>query len=243
METELRSFENYVENPRNRSAIAGMIAVLAIVVFVALLLMITLLNVTVLETLATITFYIFIIALFIYLYFKGSKSISFIRSHWLIAFGLFVGLVISSTQTGLFPFIYSGPYTIQNAVSIFLNIFVVSQTAQSQGIQGGFNLLSFLFGFFWMIALILFWYDIVSLTIKGGLGHSLFPLKAEAMAGLTLVTVIGLAFLIYTLLIWTGTSMAGHFEINPFFGTVNFVSAAVQGQVNLSAFQPGYLWG
>lgn len=217
--------------------ITAVITIAALAAFILFTVLITIFHATVLEEIATVVFFVFVLSLLIYFYFKGAKSFTFVRAHPVITFVLFIGLAISTVSTGLIQFIYSGPYTIQNFVHLFLNEIAISQTAQVYATQGGFALFGLFFGFFWTIVLLLFLYDIISEGIKTSLGHSLFPLKAETTRGLTFLIIILIVFGLYTVTMWAATAVSGQLQIDPFFGTVAFISAAYHGQVNLSSLQ------
>ena len=220
---------------RSGTFIAGMLLISILSIFLTISVLVIVYNMKVLEEIGTILFFIFLVFLAIYFYFKGAKSSAFARSHPYITFFILIGIALSSTQTGLLQFIWSGPYTVQSFFSIVLNTFAVSQTAQVAGLQGGFMIFAFVFGLVFMVFLILGLYDLISEVIKGSLGHSLFPLRLEKVAGLTLVLIILLSLGAYTLLIWTATAISPvGWQIDPFFGTVAFLTGAVEGHVSLS---------
>ena len=217
--------------------IAAMATIAALVAFTIFVVLISVFHVIILEEIATVAFFVFVLSLLLYFYFKGAKSFTFVRAHPIITFVLFIGLAISTVSTGLTQFIYSGPYTVQHFVHLLLNEVAISQTAQLYATQGGFALFGLLFGFFWTIVLLLFLYDLISEGIKTSLGHSIFPLKVETTRGLVLVIIILIVFGIYTVAIWAATAISGQLQIDPFFGTVAFISAAYHGQVNLLSLQ------
>lgn len=223
------------EHARSGTFIAGAFLILILAIFLIISVLVIVYNMKVLEEVGTIIFFVFLVALAVYFYFKGAKSFTFARAHPYITFFLLIGIALSSTQTGLLQFIWGGPYTIQQFFSVVLNTFAISQTAQAAGLQGGFMIFAFIFGLSFTVFLILGLYDLISELIKGSLGHSLFPLRMEKVAGLSLILIVFLSFGAYTLLIWTATAISpSGWQINPFFGTTSFVIGAVEGHVSLS---------
>ncbi|MEM3860213.1 MAG: hypothetical protein QW478_12565 [Candidatus Micrarchaeaceae archaeon] len=182
-----------------------------------------------------IIFFVAVFILFIYLITRNSLSFGFVRLHPILTGFIILGLAVTSGITGIASFFYSlSAYTIGNFVHVLLNVVLISQTAQSQAVAGGFSIIGFFFGILWMISLVLFFYDLLLLLVHNSLAHSLFPMKIEITHYSVTTALLLIALGIYVVLIWASSAVTGTFQINPLFGTVQFITAVVHGKVSIS---------
>ncbi len=193
----------------------------------------------ILSYIITILFFVILAIAFVLLYLSNSRAFRIFKIHPILTTFLLIGLLITSPSTGLFKFLSSpSQWTIPNFMQVMINIVQSSQYSQQSGQLGGFAVIGFFFGVLFTVFIILFIYDLLESIVKMSLQHSVFPLKVSGNHMLIVISLLSISILLYSSFIWVGTAIAGHFEIDPFFGTVSFIRALILGKVNISYLTP-----